>query len=847
MDTNDYYSTKTEFNYKDINKIGGEFKIESQPLFIKKRAELWDKLFLLQENKLKSFPHQPIKITLSNNKEIDGTSYVTTPYDIAEKNFKKSEVKEFLVSKVLYSNKICETQIKSTDEIEQEEKCSERMKESYELWDMNRPLIGDCKIDFCNFESKEGKNTFWHSSSHLLGSGIEGIFGAKICIGKAFREGFYYDSYMGNYVIDPSKDFKAIEDQVKKYTQLNSPFTRLVLTKKEALELFKDNPFKVQLISNKIKENELTSAYRCGDFIDLCVGPHISNLNMIKVLKINKNSATNWLGKVTNDSLQRVYGIAFPNDKLLKQYIKNKEQEEKRDHRYIGKQQGLFMFHILSPGSCFWFEPGVYIYNKLIAFLQNQYKIRGYKEVISPNIFNLKLWKISGHYRKFKENMFLMKVDNQGYGLKPVNCPGHCLMYDGVARSYRDLPIRLADFGVIHRNDISGAIGGLTRAKRFQMDDCHIFCRYDQIMKEVLDFLDFMSYIYDIFGFKYEIYLSTRPEKKLGRVKLWEKAEQSLIDALNKFGKPWKLYPGHGAFYGPKIDITLIDSLGRSFKCTSTLQLDFQLPIRFNLMYKTEEQVNKEENIKLEDKKKESNELNEYGEILGKDIFSPDEWDNEVFIWEEKKLKPGYERPCIIHRAIFFSIEKITSIIIEHFGGKFPFWLSPRQIYICTINNKLDDYAEKWYLFLKYKGYQVCLDKSSGTLQKKIRKAQIAQFKYIGIIGPKEVDENVIDIRSCEGERIGKYTLNKLIEFFQTLEPKISISEKKLIENIHNHINFNDLESNEKKLKYNLYIDGDECSEKDKILYQKLKIIDIDKEKFPNLYKWKTIMTLKNK
>ena len=828
----------TEHTLESKAKIGGEFVKEYNPLFIKERAELWDKLLATQEEKKKSLPQEPIKVTLPDGKEVEGTSNVTTPYNIAEKHTKKSALKEFLVAKVTYSKKVSETKVKNVEDEEQEVQCSEKEKESFELWDMNRPLVGDCKLEFCNFETKEGQTTFWHSSAHLLGSAIETVYGAKLCIGPALDEGFYYDSYMGAYVIDPANDYKAIEDQVKKTSHGNHPFTRLVMTKKEALELFKANPFKVQLISSKVKEDELTTAYRCGDFVDLCLGPHIPNLNMIKALKVTKNSATNWLGKVTNDSLQRVYGIAFPSDKLLKEYIKKKEEEEKRDHRNIGKQQGLFMFHNLSPGSCFWFQPGAHIFNKLIEFIRNQYKVRGYQEVVSPNIYNLKLWKTSGHYKNYKENLFLMKVENQGFGLKPMNCPGHCLMFDNVARSYKELPIRMADFGVLHRNEISGALSGLTRVRRFQQDDSHIFCRYDQIMDEVLGFLDFMSYVYDVFGFKYELYLSTRPAKMLGSAKLWDMAEQSLTDALNKFGKPWKLNPGDGAFYGPKIDIKLFDALGRTHQC-GTVQLDFQLPIRFNLMYKTDEQVSKDE-PKEQDK-------NEFGEPLGKEVYNPDEWDDDSFTWEEKGLKPGYARPCIVHRAILGSVERCSAILIEHYGGKFPFWLSPKQICICTINNKVEDYAQKWYLMLKYKGYQVFLDKSSATLQKKVRNSQIAQFNYIGVIGQEEADGNTIDIRTREGERIGKYTMNKLIEFFQSLEPKPSNVELDLLAKVSKGVKMEDLDANEAKLKFNLYLNGDECTEDDKKLYQALEKEDFDKEKFPNLYKWKKLMALQKK
>ena len=853
MDENKRAQKGTEHTLESNIKIGGEFKKESNATFIKERAEIWDKLFSSQEEKFKELPQTPIKISIANGIEIEGTSNKTTPNDVALKHFKKSEVKEFLVAKVFYIKKDKEIKISNIEEdVEENNPFKKECDESFDLWDLNRPLTSDCKIEFCNFETKEGRNTFWHSSAHLLGSAIEGVFGAKLCIGPALEEGFYYDFYLGNETIDPTKDYKEIEEQVKKNTQGNYPFTRLILTKKEALELFKANPFKIQLISSKVKEDELTTAYRCGDFIDLCLGPHIPNLNIIKALKITKNSATNWLGKTTNDSLQRVYGVSFPSEKLLKEFIKKKEEEEKNDHRYLGKQQGLFMFHTLSPGSCFWFQPGAHIFNKLIDFIRNQYKVRGYSEVISPNIYNLKLWKTSGHYKNYKENLFLMKVENQGFGLKPMNCPGHCLMFDSVARSYKELPIRMADFGVLHRNEISGALSGLTRVRRFQQDDAHIFCRYDQIMDEVLGFLDFMSYVYDVFGFKYELFLSTRPEKMLGSAKLWDMAEKSLADALGKFGKPWKINPGDGAFYGPKIDIKLYDALGRSHQC-GTVQLDFQLPIRFNLMYKTEEQIKKEDKNKAKEQDKEetvkddnaTKEVNEYGEPLGKELYKADEWDDEDFNWEEKNVKPGYARPCIVHRAILGSVERCSAILIEHFEGKFPFWLSPRQICICTINNKVEEYAEKWYLILKYKGYQVYWDRSSATLQKKVRNAQIYQYNYIGVIGQEEVDSNSIDIRTREGERIGKYNINQLLSFFESLEPKKSKVELDLLEKVYKNNTNSDLDLHESKLKFSLYLNGDECSDEDKELYQRLRNEEIDKEKYPNLFKWKKLMETK--
>jgi threonyl-tRNA synthetase len=446
------------------------------------------------------------------------------------------------------------------------------------------------------------------------------------------------------------------------------------LNKSEALELFSENPFKVQLIKNKIPENGKTTAYKCGNLIDLCMGPHLISTGIAKAFKVTKNSSCYWLGNANNDSLQRVYGVTFPSLKEMEEYVKRKAEEEKRDHRNIGKQQDLFMFHNLSPGSCFFYPHGAYVYNKLVDFVRKEYSLRGFTEVISPNIYNLRLWKTSGHYKNYKENMFMVKIENQGFGLKPMNCPGHCLMFDSKARSYKELPIRFADFGVLHRNEISGALSGLTRVRRFQQDDAHIFCAPDQIQQEVIGQLEFLEYIYKIFGFEYELYLSTKPEKALGSNELWEQAEKGLADALNQFGKPWKINPGDGAFYGPKIDIKLYDAIKRTHQC-GTIQLDFQLPIRFNLSYRTDEKVVKTDEEKEADKKereakhKKSKKEKKVEKIDGektsqskpeetvqtqaelvqenvhqghsccnREIYKKDEWDDEEFVWEEVKL-----------------------------------------------------------------------------------------------------------------------------------------------------------------------------------------------------------------
>ena len=319
----------------------------------------------------------------------------------------------------------------------------------------------------------------------------------------------------------------------------------------------------------------------------MCTGPHVPTSKMIKAFKVTKNSSAYWLSKATNDSLQRVYAISFPSKDELKLHMERLKEAARRDHRIVGKRQDLYDNHVLAPGCAFFYPKGAFIYNKLMEMIREEYRFRGYSEVMTPNTYNLKLWKTSGHYKNYLENMFLFKIENQGFGLKSMNCPGHCLMFNNELRTYRELPIRFSDFGVLHRNELSGALSGLTRVRRFQQDDAHHFVRKDQIMDEIMIVLDFIDHVYGIFGFTFELELSTRPENRLGDEALWDEAEDALTRALNKFGKPWVINAGDGAFYGPKIDIQVRDSLARSHQC-GTIQLDFQLPIRFNLQYKTE-------------------------------------------------------------------------------------------------------------------------------------------------------------------------------------------------------------------------------------------------------------------
>jgi threonyl-tRNA synthetase len=397
------------------------------------------------------------------------------------------------------------------------------------------------------------------------------------------------------------------------------------------------------------------------------------------------------LGDANNDSLQRIYGISFPDKKQMTEYKKFIEEAAKRDHRKIGKEQELFFFHELSPGSAFMLPHGARIYNTLMDLMKEEYHHRGFTEVMSPNMYNMKLWNTSGHAAKYKENMFCLEVEKEEFGLKPMNCPGHCLIFGHRERSYRELPLRYADFGVLHRNEFSGALSGLTRVRRFQQDDAHIFCMADQIETEMDGCFDFLKHVYGIFGFQFHLKLSTRPENYLGDINVWNNAESMLEKSLNKFcqanGIEWELNPGDGAFYGPKVDIVISDALNRKHQC-ATIQLDFQLPQRFQLQFRTD-----------------------HGNQEGGD--------------------GAFARPVIIHRAILGSVERMMAILIEHFGGKFPFWLSPRQICLVPVAAAFNGYAQEIVDKLTALRIYADADLSDNTLNKKIRNAELAQYNFI--------------------------------------------------------------------------------------------------------------------
>ncbi|XP_008554533.1 threonine--tRNA ligase 1, cytoplasmic isoform X1 [Microplitis demolitor] len=683
-----HYWTKMKAKKEKIAEKSNLSELNPWPSFIQDRIKMWDELKAKYEEELASKPVKDITVTLPDGKQVNGQSWRTTPYDVA-KGISQGLADNTVIAKV-----------------------------NNELWDLDRPLEGDCKLELLKFDSPDGQQVFWHSSAHILGEAMERVYGGCLCYGPPIENGFYYDMHLGDKGIS-NLDFPYLESLYKNIVKEKQPFERLEMKKEDLLKMFEYNEFKVRILKEKV-QTPTTTVYRCGPLIDLCRGPHIRHTGKVKAIKVTKNSSTYWEGNANAETLQRVYGISFPDPKQLKEWEKFQEEAAKRDHRKIGKEQELFFFHELSPGSCFFQPRGAHIYNTLIEFIRSEYKKRGFQEVVTPNIYNSKLWQTSGHWEHYADNMFSFEVEKETFALKPMNCPGHCMIFDVRNRSWRELPLRLADFGVLHRNELSGALTGLTRVRRFQQDDAHIFCTHDQIRDEVLGALEFLRCVYSVFGFSFNLCLSTRPEKYLGDIKVWEQAEKALSDSLDTFGESWTINPQDGAFYGPKIDITIMDALKRPHQC-ATIQLDFQLPIRFDLSY-----------------------INEKGEKT---------------------------KPVIIHRAILGSVERMIAILTESYAGKWPFWLSPRQVMVVPVGPQLDDYANEVKQKIWDAGFMTEVDVDhSDTMNKKIRNSQLAQFNFILVVGEKERAAGTVNVRTRDNKIHGEISIDDLIKKFITFK-----------------------------------------------------------------------------
>jgi len=668
-------------------------ELSPPPAFIQERIDMFDKIKAEYDADVAKKPRVNINILLDNDRIECGKSWETTPADVA-RSISKSLFERVVVAEV-----------------------------DGEVWDLERPLEKSCRLRLLDFEHPEGKKVFWHSSAHLLGECAEKRWGCSLCIGPPVDDGFYYEMALPGGDAVQFSDFEPLERIANKAIKEKQKFERLELTKDQLLQMFAYNKYKQHIIQDKIPDGSKTTVYRNGPLIDLCRGPHVPHTGRIKSFKIMKNSASYFLGDNQNDSLQRIYGVSFPDNKLMQEHLHYLEEAAKRDHRKIGREQELFFFHELSPGSCFFLPHGTIIYNTLQALLREEYWKRGYQEVTTPNMFNHKLWLTSGHWQHYKDDMFTFDVEKEAWALKPMNCPGHMLLFKFRERSYRELPMRIADFGVLHRNEASGALTGLTRVRRFQQDDTHIFCTQDQVDQEIYGLFDFLRTIYGKLGFPFKMKLSTRPDEFLGDISTWDKAELKLKESLERFaaegGAAWELNPGDGAFYGPKIDITISDALRREHQC-ATIQLDFQLPQRFELEYMTAEKTKVDETTKPEATSAEPPKSAEQPNGVEKDQPKV-----------PKDPAPGYARPVVIHRAIYGSFERFVAILCEHFGGKWPFWLSPRQILIIPVMPAANSYVEELQKIFREKGFHTDIDIGGNTMQKKIRTGQLAQYNFI--------------------------------------------------------------------------------------------------------------------
>lgn len=582
-------------------------------------------------------------------------------------------------------------------------------------YDLTTPLKEGDEVFLWSFDDPEGKEIFWHTSAHVLAQAVVRLWpDAKPTIGPPIENGFYYD--FANLHIS-EEDFSKIEKEMQKIVKENyRPKREEFCSKKEAKEAFKDNPYKVELIEG-FEEDSVFSGYTQGEFFDLCRGPHLPNLGKIKALKVLKTSGAYWRADAENEMLTRVYAITYPDKKQLKDYLFFLQEAKKRDHKILGPKLNLFSLKEEAPGMPFIHPNGMTIWKELTQYISSLLEKHGYVEIKTPTMMARELWEKSGHWENYRENMFTSQIEKRDYAIKPMNCPGGMLFYKTKSYSYRELPLRVGEIGNVHRNEPSGALSGLFRCRSFHQDDAHVFMEPKDIQNEILNILKLADEIYSTFDLKYKLELSTRPDKHtIGSDEEWEVATTGLQGALDAYGKEYRINEGDGAFYGPKIDFHIQDALNRTWQC-GTIQLDMALPQRFELEYTAEDGSRK--------------------------------------------------RPVMLHRAIFGSIERFFGILIEHFGGKFPLWISPRQVRIISVADRHAPYAEEIASKLRKEGFRVSVDKTSESVGKKVRQAQLDQVNYMLTIGDKEVENQTISLRTRSNIVLGELSFN---DFLQTIQ-----------------------------------------------------------------------------
>lgn len=579
--------------------------------------------------------------------------------------------------------------------------------------DLSAPIQKDANVAILTFEDEEGKEVFRHSSSHVLAEAVQRLWpGTKIAIGPAIENGFYYD-FDSEHTFVP-EDLEKIEAEMKKIVKAGAAFERREVPRDEAIAFFqaRNEDYKVELVQD-LPEDVAISIYQDGEYVDLCAGPHLPKTSQIKAIKLMNIAGAYWRGDEKNKMLQRIYGTSFPKQQELDDYLNMLEEAKRRDHRKLGKELELFSFVDEAPGFPIFHPKGMILRNSLETFWREEHAKAGYSEVRTPLIMNRQLWERSGHWDHYKNNMYFTEIDEQPFAIKPMNCPGGILLYNESLHSYRELPLRWAEMGLVHRHELSGALHGLMRVRAFTQDDAHIFMREDQIIDELIGVMNLVDRIYSKFGFEYHVELSTRPEDSMGAEELWEKATDGLRTALETVGRDYIVNPGDGAFYGPKIDFHLKDTIGRTWQC-GTIQLDFQLPEKFDMTY------------------------------IGED--------------GEK------HRPVMVHRTVFGSIERFIGILTEHYAGAFPAWLAPVQAMIIPITSAQADYADEIAKKLKEAGVRVEVDHRSEKMGYKIREATVKKIPYMLVAGAKEVENNEISLRSYKAGDQGVMAVDAFVE-----------------------------------------------------------------------------------
>ena len=597
-----------------------------------------------------------------------------------------------------------------------------------ELVDLRTVVDKDCNLNILTFESEGGAWAFHHTTSHIMAQAIKRLYpGVKLAIGPSVADGFYYD--VDSETPLTAEDLVKIEAEMKKIVKEALPITRFTKSREEAIAYFKEKeePYKVELIEDLPKDAEI-SFYQQGEFVDLCAGPHLMSTKPVKAFKLTSLAGAYWRGSEKNKMLTRIYGTSFTKKADLEEYLNRMEEAKKRDHRKLGKELGLFMMREEGPGFPFFLPKGMVLKNTLLDYWREIHRKNGYVEISTPIMLSRHLWETSGHWDHYKENMYTTVIDDTDFAIKPMNCPGGILVYQSEPRSYRDLPLRMGELGLVHRHEKSGQLHGLMRVRCFTQDDAHIFMMPEQIRDEIKGVARLIDEVYQLFGFKYHVELSTRPEDSMGSDEDWKMATEALRGALDDLGLPYVVNEGDGAFYGPKIDFHLEDSIGRTWQC-GTIQLDFQLPLRFNCEY------------------------------IGAD--------------GEK------HRPIMIHRVAFGSIERFIGILIEHFAGAFPTWLSPVQVKVLPISDKYMEYGEKVKAALEAANIRTEIDTRAEKIGYKIREARLQKIPYMLVVGAKEEEENTVSVRSRFAGDEGAKSLD---DFIAAITEEIKNRENRKVE-----------------------------------------------------------------